>query len=404
MSQTRTPRRAAFGFVLATVTLDMLALGITIPVLPRLVLDFVGNNASLAADALGIFGTVFALMQFLAAPVLGVLSDRFGRRPIILLSNIGLGLDYLIMGATPTIYLLFVGRIIAGITSSSMTIAGAYIADVKPPAERASSFGLLSVAFGFGFVIGPAIGGILGQASPRLPFFVAGALSLLNAAYGYFVLPESLPKRRRQRFKWTRANPIGALNLLRSHPELTGLAAIAFLNYLAFQSVPAIFVLYGDFRYGWNTAAVGLALAAIGLSAGFIGGALVAPAVRYLGEPATLTLGIAGGCAGFLIFALAKSGNMFLIGIPIWALSGLANPVIQAIMSRRVGPSDQGLLQGASSSLFSTSGLIGPLLFTLTFSAAINPHSHAGLPGAPFLLAAALALTSIPIVLRTTRT
>ncbi len=247
------PRRAAVTFVLITVALDMLAIGIIAPVLPTLVLQFLSGDTARSAEIYGLFGTVWALMQFVCAPILGSLSDRFGRRPVILLSNLGLGLDYILMAMAPTLSWLFVGRVISGITAASVPTAGAYIADVTPPEKRAGAFGLMGAAFGFGFVFGPAIGGLLGNVDPRLPFWAAAGFSLLNAAYGYLVLPESLARDRRTDFSWRRANPLGSLKLLRSHRELFGLATINFLGYIAHESLPSMFVIYAGYRYGWSS-------------------------------------------------------------------------------------------------------------------------------------------------------
>ena len=240
--------RAAQAFIFVTVALDVLAMGIVIPVLPKLVEAFLGGNTARAAEVFGVFGTVWSLMQFVCSPVLGVLSDRFGRRPVILLSNFGLGFDYILMALAPTVRWLFVGRVISGITGASFTTAGAYIADVTPPEKRAAGFGMIGAAWGLGFVLGPALGGLLGEVSPRLPFWVAAGMTLLNAMYGLFVLPESLPPERRRAFSWRRANPVGSLTLLRSHHELFGLAGVNILYFLAHQALPSVFVLYTGYR------------------------------------------------------------------------------------------------------------------------------------------------------------
>src|SRR5438477_5961073 len=250
------PRQAAVIFILVTVTLDMLAIGLIAPVLPKLVLDFLGGDAPGAAKIFGNFGTVFAFMQFVFSPVLGVLSDRFGRRPVILLSNLGLGLDYIVMALAPTLGWLFLGRVISGITAASISTGTAYVSDVVPPEKRAGAFGMIGAAFGVGFVLGPALGGLLGNSDPRLPFWVAGGLSLANAIYGYFVLPESLPSKRRRAFTLRRANPVGSLVLLRSHPELFQLATIQFIAYVAHE-VFNVWALYAIFRYAWNEGKIG---------------------------------------------------------------------------------------------------------------------------------------------------
>jgi MFS transporter, DHA1 family, tetracycline resistance protein len=387
--------RGAIAFILVTVMLDMLAMAIVIPVLPVLVLDFLGDDTARAALVLGVFGTAWALMQFVFSPVQGALSDRFGRRPVILLSNFGLGLDYVLMALAPGIGLLFVGRLISGITAASMSTAGAYIADVSPPEKRAAGFGLMSVAFGVGFILGPALGGVLGQIDPRLPFWVAAGLSLANAAYGFLILPESLPPERRSGFSWRRANPVGALRLLRAHPGLLGLASVNFLYFLSHQAF-AVFVLYGNYRYGWNERMVGLTLAGVGACSALVGGLVVRPVVRRFGERRSLIVGLLFGAAGFAIFGLAPTGWVFWIGIPVMSLWGLASPAAQGLMTRRVSPGEQGQLQGANSSLMGFAGLIGPFLFTGIFAHFISPPAW-WLPGAPFLLAAALLALAIPV-------
>jgi DHA1 family tetracycline resistance protein-like MFS transporter len=272
---TRASRRPALAFVLVTVTLDMLALGMIVPVLPGLVVSFSGGDTAEGARMLGLFGTAWALMQFVFSPILGALSDRFGRRPVILCSNLGLGLDYVLMALAPSLSWLFVGRAMSGLTAASISTAGAYISDVSPPEKRASGFGLLGAAFGVGFILGPAIGGLLATLGPRVAFWVAAGFSLVNAAYGFFVLPESLSKDRRSAFSWRRANPLGSLALLRSHRELWGLSVMSGLGHLAHGAYPAVFVLYAGYRYGWGEHTVGLTLAAVGLCSVLVQGGLV---------------------------------------------------------------------------------------------------------------------------------
>jgi DHA1 family tetracycline resistance protein-like MFS transporter len=394
------PRRAAFAFVFVTVLLDMFAIGIIIPVLPNLVKTFMGGDDARAAGILGIFGTAWALMQFLSMPVLGSLSDRFGRRPIILLSNFGLGLDYILMALAPSVRWLFVGRVISGITAASVSTAGAYIADVTPPEQRAAKFGLLGAAFGAGFVIGPALGGMLGDISPRLPFWVAAALSLTNGLYGLFVLPESLARERRATFSWRKANPVGALRLLRSHPELWGFAWVAFFSNLAHVALPSVAVLYMIHRYNWNTSQVGLLLGGVGVCSVLVQGVLIRPVVKTLGERHTILVALAAGVVGFTIQAMAPNGILYAAGIAVMSLWGLMNPALQGLMTRLVSPSEQGQLQGANSSVLGIASLIGPLLFTQTFALFIDPHRQWHLPGAPFLLSALLLVTSMTVALR----
>ena len=375
---------------MVTVFLDMLAMSVIIPVLPRLVLQFSGGDAAAAAGVLGIFGTAFNLMQFVFSPIIGALSDRFGRRPVILLSNFGLGLDYLLMALAPGLTLLFVGRLISGITAASVSTAGAYIVDVSPPERRAADFGLMSVAFGVGFVLGPALGGLLGGFDPRLPFWVAAGLSLLNGLYGLLVLPESLPRERRAPFAWRRANPVATLYLLARQRQLFGIATVQFLFALAQQSLLAVFVLHGTYRYHWPASTVGLALAGFGLCAALVGGFVVRPVVRRLGERRTMLLGLAGAAIGFISFGAADQPLLAWIGLPVLSLMGLVGPAAQAIMTRLVPPTEQGRLQGANSSIMSMAGLVGPALFTTVFAAAVRNDAAWHLPGAPYFLAAAI--------------
>ena len=386
------PRRAAIIFIFATVVIDVLALGIVIPVLPKLIERFEGGNTALAAETFGLFGTAWGLMQFLFMPVMGALSDRFGRRPVVLISCFGLGCDYFLMALAPNLTWLFVGRVISGITASGFATAFAYIADVTPAEKRAGAFGMVGAAFGLGFVLGPALGGVLGQVDPRLPFWVAGAMALVNVAYGYFVLPESLPRDRRSPFRVAKANPVGSLVLLRSHPELAGLAVTGFLMQLAHVVLPSVTVLYMGYRYGWNELQVGLVLAGVGVCSMIVQGALVKPVVARLGERRALATGLLFGAAGFMMYGLAATGAVFLAAIPVMALWGFANASAQSLMSRHVSPTEQGQLQGANASITAVAGLFGPGLFTQTFAAFIDPRSTYHLPGAPFLLASAILL------------
>jgi MFS transporter, DHA1 family, tetracycline resistance protein len=398
------PRKAAVIFIFITVLLDMLALGMIIPVLPTLIEAFRGGDTASAARTLGLFGTVWAAMQFVASPTLGAISDRFGRRPVVLVSNFGLGFDYLLMAIAPTLGWLFLGRMISGVTSASIPTAYAYIADVTPGERRAKAFGLLGAAFGIGFVVGPAIGGMLGTIGPRLPFWVAGGFSLTNAMYGLFVLPESLPpERRATAINWRRANPMGSLQLLRSHPQLLAFAGIHFLYNLAHQSLPSVFVLYAGYRYDWTTRDVGLALAAIGVSSAVVQGGLVGPFVARFGERRALIAGLISGAAGFFVYGAATTGRFFAAGVPTMAFLGLYGPSAQGLMSRRVEPSAQGQLQGALSSVMGVTGIVGPGIFTMTFATAIGATGAWHLPGAPFILASALLLIGVVIAWRITQ-
>ncbi|HEY1722205.1 MAG TPA: TCR/Tet family MFS transporter [Magnetospirillaceae bacterium] len=396
------PRRAAVVFVFITVTLDMLALGIMIPMLPKLILSFVGDTAS-AAHVFGLFSTCWALMQFLFSPALGALSDRFGRRPIILVSNFGLGIDYIIMALAPTVGWLLVGRIVSGIAAASITTSSAYIADVTPPEKRAKAFGLIGAAFGVGFVLGPAVGGVLGEIGPRLPFWVAAGLSLLNGTYGLFVLPESLAQKYRVPVTWRRANPLGALSMLRGHRGLVGLSAVVFLSQFAHVVLPSVVVLYAGYRYEWDARDVGLMLAGVGLCTMIVQGGLAGPVTKALGERRTLLFAIVCGAAAFAVFGLASTGWAFLIGIPIMAFWGLAGPACQSLMTRQVGPSEQGRLQGSNNSLNGIANMIAPSVFTGVFVQFIGPWQSIGVPGAPFLVSLVFLLLAALVGVFATR-
>jgi DHA1 family tetracycline resistance protein-like MFS transporter len=391
------------AFVLITVFLDIVALGIMIPVFPGLVVDFVNGDTARGAAIYGLFGTAWALMQFLFSPVVGTLSDRIGRRPVILISNFGLGLDYFLMALAPNLYWLFVGRVISGITAASITTATAYVADVLPPDRRAGSFGLLGAAFGAGFVLGPALGGVLGGYDPRLPFWVAGCVSLANAVYGFFVLPESLPRERRRPFEWRRANPVGSLKLLRSNVQLFGLASVHFLYTLAHNVMPSVFVLFTSVKFGWGERMVGLTLAGFGIGNIIVQGALVRPAIARFGERRVLLSGLFFAVTGFVVYGVAPYAAMIWAGTAIFALFGLYGPAAQALMTRKVDPTQQGQLQGALSSIFGITGMIGPPIFTLAFAYSIDPARVVQYAGAPMLLAAAFVGVGLFIAWRVTR-
>jgi MFS transporter, DHA1 family, tetracycline resistance protein len=384
-------QKAAFAFIFVTVMLDMLAFGIIIPVLPHLIVDLTGGSISRAAVWTAAFGAVYMLMQFVFSPVQGTLSDRFGRRPVILISSFGLGADFIVMALTPTVWLLFIGRTIAGICSASFSTANAYIADIVPKEQRAAAFGMMGGAFAVGFILGPALGGFLGHYSVRLPFWVAAALSLLNFCYGFFVLPESLPKERRsKRFDWHHANPFGALVLLRRYPQVFSLAAVFFLINLAQFSLNSTYVLYTDYRYGWGPQTVGYTLGLVGLCSGLVQAILVRQLMPKLGERRMIMLGLPLCVLGYLFFGLSSVGWMFLLGIPFLCLGGLAGPPAQAIMTQQVDPHEQGRLQGALTSLASLAGIFGPAIFANLFALFISDRAPVHLPGIAFVLAALL--------------
>jgi len=394
-------REAGFLFILITVALDMLAVGVMVPVLPKLLEEFEGGDVRSAAAVAGVFGFSWALMQFLFQPVLGALSDRFGRRPVVLLSNLGLGLDYILMALAPSLAVLYVGRLISGLTSASLSTANAYIADITPPEKRAGRFGMIGAAFGLGFILGPAIGGLLGAHGLRLPFWAAAALSLTNFAYGWFILPESLPpERRTDKIVWRGANVVGAIAFLRRDPALTLIAAAQFLSFLAHESLPSIFVLYTDYRFHWDAATTGWALTIVGVSQTVVSGGIVRPLVARVGEKRAAMLGLVCGVLGFAAYALAPNGTVFMAAAPLIALWAMAGPAFQGLATRWAGASEQGRLQGALGSLRGVSGLIGPLLFT---QALVLTIAAGGFTGAGYMISALLLLASLAITLRASK-
>jgi DHA1 family tetracycline resistance protein-like MFS transporter len=396
-------RRAAVAFVFVTVLLDMLAFGIVIPVLPHLVRGFIGGDTASAALVIGVFGSAFALAQFLASPVQGALSDRFGRRPVILLSNTGLALDFVLMALANTVPLLFLGRVIAGITAASVSTANAYIADITPPERRAGAYGFLGAAFGIGFVLGPALGGWAGSIDLRLPFWIAAGLAAANVCWGLFVLPESLPRERRAPFRWRQASPVGSWRLVRAHPRVGGLVAAQVLSQFAHYVLPSTFVLYAFHRYGWGEREVGSVLALVGISNALVQALLVRVLVPKVGEARALLAGLGFGAAGFATMGLAASGPVFLAAIPLLALWGLAGPAAQALMTRRVGADAQGRLQGAVTSFASATGIVAPFLFAGAFAIGVRDGARAELPGAAFLIAATLLVVAALVGWRASR-
>ena len=386
-------RQAALAFIVITIIIDMLAMGVTAPILPTLIQQMSGDKA-LGGIMNGVFVAVFALMQFLFSPVLGGLSDRYGRRPVLIFSIAGLGLNYIVMALAPNLAWLLIARVLTGVTSANMSTAAAYIADVTPAERRASAFGLMSGAFSIGFILGPALGGLAGAIDPRAPFWVAAGLSLLNAIYGWFVLPESLTHERRARFSWRRANSIGSLRLLASHPELLILAAINLLTQFAGAVYPTCFVIYAVQRYGWTANTMGLSLAGFGLSSGIVQWTLTGRAARWFGEHKSIVIGLVFGTIGMATFGLASSPILFALAIPVMTLSGVAQPATQALMTRRVAPSEQGQLQGANTSLQSLAQVGAPLLFGAIYTLVL-PLGSKPLLGAPFLLASLVMLTAV---------
>ncbi len=397
-------RQAALVFIFVTVLIDVLAFGVIIPVLPHLVESFVGGDTSTAAYWVGLFGTAFAIVQFFSAPVQGALSDRFGRRPVILLSCLGLGLDFILMALAPNLAWLFVGRLISAVTSASFTTANAYIADITTPENRAKSFGMLGAAFGLGFIIGPVIGGLLGDIDHRLPFWFSAVLALINFAYGLFVLPESLPKERRSPcFDWAHAKPMGSVHLLREYPQIWGLVALVFLANFAHYVYPSTFVLFADESFGWQEKEAGYVLAVVGVLSVIVNAMLIGKLVRRFGERRAILFGLCCGVIGFLIYGFAGAGWIFMLGLPISALWAIAAPATQALITRQVGADVQGRIQGALSSLVSLAGIAAPALFAGSFGFFIGPRSPMHFPGIAFLIAAALLACAVVVAWRYAR-
>jgi DHA1 family tetracycline resistance protein-like MFS transporter len=382
-------RRAALAFIFVTLLIDILAFGLIIPVLPHLILNFVGGDDASAARWYMLFSVAFFTMQFFFTPVQGALADWLGRRPVILLSNLGLGLDFLLMALVNTLPLMFIGRIISGITSASFSASNAYVADITPPEKRAHAYGIMGIAFGAGFVIAPAIGGFLGAANPRLPFWIAVVMCLTNFCYGLFVLPESLPKEKRTpHFDWAHANPFGALKLLKRYPQVKGLICVIALIAFAHMVYPTTFVLYADYRFAWGTKMVGITLALVGALAAIVQGGLIKKIVGAFGERRALLFGLAMGTLGFILYGLAPSGYIFWAMMPVAAFWGVAQPAAQALMTHLVDPREQGRLQGATTSISSIAGIAGALAFPMTFSAVAAAQRHDVWAGATFFLAA----------------
>ncbi|AXK73284.1 MFS transporter [Lysobacter sp. TY2-98] len=397
-------RRAALAFIFVTVLIDVLSFGLIIPVLPHLVQQLNGGDTEHAAYWVGIFGMVFAAVQFLSSPVQGALSDRFGRRPVILISCLGLGLDFIFMALAPTLAWLMVGRIISAITSASFTTANAYIADITPADQRGKAFGMIGAAFGLGFIIGPLIGGVLGGINLRYPFWGAAILALCNFTYGAFVLPESLaPEKRAARFDWSQLRPFASLALVRRYPQITDLIVIMLLAASTHYVYQSTFVLYGDVRYGWGPAGVSYVLAVVGVLSVIVNALLVGRMIKRFGEQRAMTIGLACGVIGFAIYGAAAKPWLFYLGLPISALWAVSQPAAQALMTREVGADVQGRLQGAIMSLVSLIGIVAPMTYAGTFGFFIGKRAPVHLPGAAFFLAATVLSVAWLIALRHAR-
>ena len=398
-------RKAAIGFIFITLLIDVTGLGLIIPVVPKLIEDLL-HTTDISKVALfgGLLTFAYAVMQFLFAPVLGNLSDKYGRRPVLLFSLLGFGLDYVLLAFAPTIGWLFVGRIIAGITGASMTTASAYIADISTPETRAQNFGMIGAAFGLGFIVGPMIGGLLGEMGPRIPFLVAAGLALLNAAYGYFVLPESLDASNRRAFDWRRANPISSLKNLSRFPAVSGLIVSFFLIYVASHAVQSNWSYFNIEKFKWSPKMIGISLAVVGVLVSLVQGVLVRFVNPKIGNEKSVYVGLGLYTIGLVLFGLAsQSWMMFLFLIP-YCLGGISGPGLQAIISGSVPANEQGELQGSLTSIISITSIVGPLVMSNLFAFFTGPIKPFYFPGAPFMLAAVLMLLSCFFAYKALRT
>jgi MFS transporter, DHA1 family, tetracycline resistance protein len=387
-------RKAAISFIFITLLIDVTGLGLIIPVIPKLIESLTGGTISQASRWGGWLTFAYASMQFLFAPVIGNLSDKWGRRPVLLGSLLGFGIDYLFLSLAPSIGWLFVGRLIAGVTGASFTTASAYIADISTNENRAQNFGMVGAAFGLGFIIGPVIGGFLGSFGPRVPFVVAACLSLLNALYGFFVLPESLPKEQRRKFEWRRANPLGSLLHLRKHPAITGLIFSLILVYIAAHAVQSNWTFFTIAKFGWSEKLIGISLGVVGLLTAVVQGVLIRYINPKLGNEKSVYVGLGLYGLGLLLFAFAsQSWMMFLFLVP-YCFGGIAGPAMQSIIAGNVPPNEQGELQGALTSLMSATSIVGPPLMTNLFAYFTSARAPVHFAGAPFLLGAMLMIGS----------
>jgi len=396
-----TARKPALSFIFVTLLIDVIGFGIIIPVIPKLIMELTGGGMSDASVYGGWLMFAFAAMQFIFSPILGGLSDQFGRRPVILISLFGFGLDYILVALAPSIGWLFVGRIFAGITGASFTAASAYIADVSTPEKRAQNFGMIGAAFGLGFIIGPVIGGILGQYGARVPFFAAAGVTLLNWLYGYFVLPESLSKENRRSFDWKRANPIGSLMHLRKYPVISGLVISLVCIYVAAHAVQSTWSYFTMEKLKWDEAMVGYSLGVVGILVSLVQGLLIRYTTPLFGPKKSVYIGLALYTFGLILFAFASQSWLMFVFLVPYCLGGVAGPALQALMSNQVPANEQGELQGALTSLISVTSIVGPPLMTGLFAFYTKPTAMVYFPGAPFLAGALFMLVSLMMAMRT---
>ena len=393
-------RKPALVFIFITLFLDVLGIGLIIPIVPTLVVQLQGTKLSDASHVVGLLSMTYSLFQFLFAAFLGSLSDRFGRRPVILISLFGSGVDYLMQAMAPTLPWFFIGRAINGLTGANFSVAGAYIADISPPEKRAANFGIIGAAFGLGFIAGPALGGLLAVYGPRVPFYAAAGLSLANWLYGCFVLPESLAAENRRKFSWARSNPVGALLALRRWPVVIGLAATVFLFNMAQLGLQSVWVLYTVYRYNWTPKAVGISLAIVGFMAVVVQGGLVRRIIPKLGERKSVIFGMTSSVVAHICYGLSTQSWMIYTVLSLGILQYIAAPALQGIISRHVPANEQGGVQGTLSSLSNLAGIIAPPLATTLFGYSISEHSLLPLPGAPFFAGALLTSTGMLLAVR----
>ena len=394
-------KSAAIGFIFITLLIDITGWGIIIPVVPKLIEELIQADVSEAAKYGGWLSFSYAFIQFVFSPLVGNLSDKYGRRPVILLSLFGFSVDYIFLALSPTIWWLFVGRIIAGITGASVTTASAYIADISTDEDRAKNFGLIGAAFGIGFIIGPVLGGVLGHYGSRVPFNAAAALCLINFVYGYFILPESLPKENRRALDWKRANPIGSFKFLKKHPEISGLTTALILIYIGGHAVQSNWSFYTMYRFGWDERMIGISLGVVGLMVGLVQGLLIRWINPKLGDQKSVLYGLLLYAIGMLLYAFASEGWMMLVFTVPYCLGGICGPALQSIITKNIPSNEQGELQGALTSLMSATSIIGPPLMTQLFYYFTHKNAPFLFPGAPFFLAFLLFLIGLYFVYNT---
>jgi len=396
-------RKSGVLFILVTILIDCIGFGVIIPIIPDLIKELTGCDLSEASRYGGLLLAAYSIMQFVSSPILGSLSDKFGRRPILLISLFGLGVDYVFLAFAPTITWLFVGRIFAGICGASITTASAYIADVSEPEKRAQNFGLIGAAFGLGFIVGPVIGGVFSQYGIRVPFMIAAGLSLVNWLYGYFILPESLKMENRRHFDWKRANPVGALKQIRKYPALLGLLGSLLILYLAAHATQSIWAYYTEEKFNWNPTWVGYSLGFVGVTVAIVQGGLIRIIIPRIGNKRSIQLGLILYVIGFAAFSLATEGWMMFAFMVPYALAGITGPAIQGIISKQIPANEQGEIQGIMTGLMSLASIFGPLLMTNLFFYFTAKDAPIHFAGAPFMMAAVLTCVAIVICNRSLR-